>query len=151
MIRVQGAYEPRERECDMIRLSAKALASKAFPAPVLNAISLTKEGKVSALAVSSQKRLPLMPDVPTLAESGLPDAQYQFWVGAFAPAKTPKAIVERLNREVVAALKVKDVADKIVALGGSPMPMTPAEFDAFVRKEIAINAEIVKASGYEPQ
>jgi tripartite-type tricarboxylate transporter receptor subunit TctC len=92
-----------------------------------------------------------MPDVPTLAESGLPDAQYQFWVGAFAPAKTPKAIVERLNREVVAALKVKDVADKIVALGGSPMPMTPAEFDAFVRKEIAINAEIVKASGYEPQ
>jgi tripartite-type tricarboxylate transporter receptor subunit TctC len=122
-----------------------------FPAPALNAISLTKEGKVSSLAVSSPKRLPLMPDVPTLAESGLPDAQYQFWVGAFAPAKTPKAIVERLNREVVAALKVKDVADKIVALGGSPMPMTPAEFDAFVRKEIAINAEIVKASGYEPQ
>jgi tripartite-type tricarboxylate transporter receptor subunit TctC len=122
-----------------------------FPAPALNAISLTKEGKVSSLAVSSPKRLLLMPDVPTLAESGLPDAQYQFWVGAFAPAKTPKAIVERLNREVVAALKVKDVADKIVALGGSPMPMTPAEFDAFVRKEIAINAEIVKASGYEPQ
>ena len=122
-----------------------------FPAPALNAISLAKEGKVSSLAVSSPKRLPLMPDVPTLAESGLPDAQYQFWVGAFAPAKTPKAIVERLNREVVAALKVKDVADKIVALGGSPMPMTPAEFDAFVRKEIAINAEIVKASGYEPQ
>lgn len=122
-----------------------------FPAPALNAINLTNEGKVNSLAVSSPKRLPLMAKVPTLAELGLPKAQYQFWVGAFAPAKTPKAIVERLNREVVAALHVKETADKIVALGGSPMPMTPAEFDAFVRKEIALNGEIVKASGYQPQ
>lgn len=122
-----------------------------FPAPALNAINLAKEGRVNALAVSSPKRLGLMSDVPTLAEIGLPKAQYQFWVGAFAPAKTPKPIIERLNREVVAALHVKEIADKIAALGGSPMPMTPAEFDAFVRKEIALNAEIVKASGYEPQ
>jgi tripartite-type tricarboxylate transporter receptor subunit TctC len=122
-----------------------------FPAPALNAINLTKEGKVNSLAVSSPKRLPLMAEVPTLAEVGLPKAQYQFWVGSFAPAKTPKAIVERLNREVVAALHVKDTADKIIALGGSPMPMTPAEFDAFVRREIALNGEIVKASGYQPQ
>jgi tripartite-type tricarboxylate transporter receptor subunit TctC len=122
-----------------------------FPAPALNAINLTREGKVSSLAVSSPKRLGLMPDVPTLAEIGLPKAQYQFWVGAFAPARTPKPIVERLNREVVAALHVPEVVDKIVALGGSPMPMTPAEFDAFVRKEIALNAEIVRASGYQPQ
>jgi tripartite-type tricarboxylate transporter receptor subunit TctC len=122
-----------------------------FPAPALNAINLTKEGKVNSLAVSSPKRLPLMAEVPTLAEVGLPKAQYQFWVGSFAPAKTPKAIVERLNREVVAALQVKDTADRIIALGGSPMPMTPAEFDAFVRREIALNGEIVKASGYQPQ
>jgi tripartite-type tricarboxylate transporter receptor subunit TctC len=122
-----------------------------FPAPALNAINLAREGRVNALAVSSPKRLGLMSDVPTLAEIGLPKAQYQFWVGAFAPAKTPKPIIERLNREVVAALHVKETADRIVALGGNPMPMTPAEFDAFVRKEIALNAEIVKASGYEPQ
>lgn len=122
-----------------------------FPAPALNAINLAREGRVSALAISSPKRLGLMSDVPTLAEIGLPKAQYQFWVGAFAPARTPKPIIERLNREVVAALHVKETADKIVALGGNPMPMTPAEFDAFVRKEIALNAEIVKASGYEPQ
>jgi len=122
-----------------------------YPAPALNAIPLTKDGKVSSLAVSSRKRLPLMPDVPTVAEAGLPAAEYNFWVGAFAPAKTPKPIVERLNREIVAALNVKEVADKIVALGGVPMPMSPANFDAFVRKEIAINAEIVKASGYQPQ
>ena len=122
-----------------------------YPAPAVNAITLAKDGKVNALAVSSPKRLPLMPDVLTLAEAGLPQAAYNFWVGAFLPGKTPAAIVERLNREVVAALNEKAVADKIVALGGAPMPMTPAAFDAFVRKEIAINAEIVKASGYVPQ
>jgi len=122
-----------------------------FPAPALNAIALTKEGRVNSLAVSSPKRLALMADVPTLAEVGLPKAQYQFWVGAFAPAKTPKAIVDRLNREVIAALAVKETADRVIALGGGPMPMSPAEFDAFVRKEIALNVEIVKASGYRPQ
>jgi tripartite-type tricarboxylate transporter receptor subunit TctC len=122
-----------------------------YAAPAVNAISLSKEGKVSALAASSRKRLPLMPNIPTLAEVGLPDAEYNFWVGAFAPAKTPKAIIERLNREIVAALNRKEIADKIVALGGSPMPMSPSDFDAFMRKEIAVNAEIVKASGYKPQ
>jgi tripartite-type tricarboxylate transporter receptor subunit TctC len=122
-----------------------------YAAPAVNAISLSKEGKVSALAASSRKRLPLMPNIPTLAEVGLPDAEYNFWVGAFAPAKTPKAIIERLNREIVAALKRKEIADKIVALGGSPMPMSPSDFDAFIRKEITVNAEIVKASGYKPQ
>ena len=122
-----------------------------YPAPALNAISLTKEGKVSSLAVSSPKRLALVSEVPTVAELGLPKAQYQFWVGAFAPAKTPNPIIERLNREVVAALNDKVIVDKVIALGGSPMPMTTAEFAAFVRKEIAVNAEIVKASGYQPQ
>jgi len=122
-----------------------------YPAPAVNAVPLSKDGKVSALAVSSAKRLPLMPDVPTVAEAGLPGAEYNFWIGAFLPAKTAKPIVERLNREIVAALKVQAVADKIIALGGAPMPMTPGAFDAFVRKEIAVNAEIVKASGYKPQ
>jgi tripartite-type tricarboxylate transporter receptor subunit TctC len=121
-----------------------------YPAPALNAIALTKDGKVSSLAVSSPKRLPLMPDVPTSAEAGVPNAEYNFWVGAFVPAKTPKPVIDRLNREIVAALNVKAVADKIIALGGDPNPMTPAEFDKFIRGEIALNAEIVKASGYKP-
>ncbi len=122
-----------------------------YPAPALNAIPLVKDGKISVLAISAPKRLSLLPDVPTLAEAGLADALYNFWIGAFAPSGTPQPIVDRLNREVVAALKVKAVADKIVALGGEPDPMTTAQFAAFVRKEIALNAEIVKASGYKPQ
>ena len=122
-----------------------------YPAPVLNALPLAKAGKVHVLAISAVKRLALMPDVPTLAEAGLPGALYNFWIGAFAPAKTPKAIVERLNREVAIALKRPDIAEKIRNLGGEPTPMTSGEFDAFVAKEIAVNAEIVKASGYKPQ
>ena len=121
-----------------------------YPAPAVNAVPLDKDGKIISLAVSSVRRLPLMPDVRTVAEAGLPGAEYNFWIGAFLPAKTPKPIIERLNKEIVAALKVQSVADKIIALGGAPMPMTPAEFDTFVRKEIAVNAEIVKASGYKP-
>jgi tripartite-type tricarboxylate transporter receptor subunit TctC len=122
-----------------------------YPAPAVNAIGLAREGKIGVLAISAPKRLSLLPDVPTLAEAGLADALYNFWVGAFAPAQTPKPIVDRLNREVVAALKDKAVADKIVELGGTPEPMTTAQFAAFLRKEIALNAEIVKASGYKPQ
>lgn len=122
-----------------------------YPAPALNALPLAKAGKVHALAISSTKRLTLMPDVPTLAEEGLPNALYNFWIGAFAPAKTPKPIVDRLNHEVAIALGRKDIAEKIRNLGGTATPMTASEFDAFVRKEIAVNAEIVKASGYKPQ
>ena len=122
-----------------------------YPTPAANAIPLTRDGKLSSLAVSSPKRLPTMPEVATLRELGLPDAEYQFWVGAFAPAKTPKTIVERLNREIVSALNVKEVADKILALGGSPLPMTVTEFDGFVKKQIELNARIVKAAGYQPQ
>jgi tripartite-type tricarboxylate transporter receptor subunit TctC len=122
-----------------------------YPAPVLNALPLAKSGKIHVLAISAAKRIVLMPDVPTLAEEGLPNALYNFWIGAFAPAKTPKPIVDRLNQAVVAALDRKDIAEKIRNLGGEPAPMTPAAFDAFVRKEIAVNAEIVKASGFKPQ
>jgi tripartite-type tricarboxylate transporter receptor subunit TctC len=122
-----------------------------YPVPAANAIPLTRDGKINSLAVSSPKRLPTMPEVATLRELRLPDAEYQFWVGAFAPARTPKPIVERLNREIAAALNVKDVADKLLALGGTPAPMTVAEFDNFVRQQIELNAKIVKASGYQPQ
>jgi tripartite-type tricarboxylate transporter receptor subunit TctC len=122
-----------------------------YPAPLLNALPLAKAGKIHVLAISSKKRLALMPDVPTLGEEGLSNALYNFWIGAFAPAKTPKPIIDRLNHEVVAALARADIADKIRALGGEPAPMSVNEFDSFVRKEIATNAEIVKASGFKPQ
>jgi tripartite-type tricarboxylate transporter receptor subunit TctC len=122
-----------------------------YPTPAVNAIPLSRDGKIKTLAVSSPKRLPTLPEVATLRELGLPDAEYQFWVGAFAPAKTPKPIVERLNREIVAALNVKEVGDKILALGGTTLPMTQPEFEKFVKAQLELNAKIVKAAGYQPQ
>ena len=122
-----------------------------YVAPVLNTVPLFKDGKISALAVGSAKRASSLPQVPTTIEAGLPNSGYEFWVAALAPVKTPRAIVERLNREVLAALKLKDVEEKIENLGGEPMPMTPAAFDAFLRKEIAVNIDIVKVAGFKPQ
>ena len=122
-----------------------------FVAPVLNAVPFARDGKLTAVAMGSARRASSMPDVPTTTEAGVPNAGYEFWVGALAPAKTPRPIVERLNREILAAFKLKEIADKISNLGGEPMPMAPAQFDAFLRQQIALHVEIVKASGFKPQ
>jgi tripartite-type tricarboxylate transporter receptor subunit TctC len=122
-----------------------------YVAPVLNAVPLVKDNKISALAVGTAKRAASLPSVPTLDEAGLKNAGYDFWVGALVPVKTPRPIVERLNKEVRTALGLKAIADRIHTLGGEPMPMSAAEFDAYLRKEIATNVEIVKASGFKPQ
>ena len=79
-------------------------------------------------------------------ELGVPESDYNFWVGFFAPAGTPKAIVEKLNAETIKAMQNPAVKEKLASIGGDPLPMKPAEFEAFVSKEIDINAELVKAA-----
>jgi len=115
-----------------------------YPAPVMSGMELRNAGKISILAVSSAKRAPIMPDVPTVGELGLEKATYGFWIASFTQRKVPQEILARLNKEVVTALKVKEVADKIVALGGIPMPMSAPETDEFIKREIAVNAEIIR-------
>lgn len=114
--------------------------------PLPPARGLYDGGKVGILAVSGAKRSAVLPDVPTTIEAGFPNSEYNFWVGMFAPAATPKPIVDRLNAETVKALGAASVKEKLKNTG-DPMPMTPAEFTAFVNKEIDINAELVKATG----
>ncbi|MDB5509484.1 MAG: tripartite tricarboxylate transporter substrate binding protein [Hyphomicrobiales bacterium] len=115
--------------------------------PVPPALSLIRDGKLKALAVSSSKRSSVLPDVPTTVEAGLPDSGYEFWIGAFAPAKTPRAIVDRLASELRTALESPAVRTKYAALGADPMPMSSTDFDAYVRKEVELNAAIVQAVG----
>ena len=122
-----------------------------FPGPALSMLELAKSGNVNALAVSTPQRSSSMPDVPTLAEAGLPGADYTFWIGAFAPAKTPRSVAERIHSEIIKALSSPDVKKKIADLAADPMPMSMAEFDAFVRKEIKLNADIFAAAGITPQ
>jgi tripartite-type tricarboxylate transporter receptor subunit TctC len=118
-----------------------------FIVPTLPAMPMIRDGKLSAIAVSSSRRAAELPDVPTTIEAGFPDSAYNFWFGALLPARTPRDIVERLNKEIVAALQLPDVKDRIVKLGGEPTSLSPSGFDALLKQDIATNAIIVRAAG----
>ena len=105
-----------------------------------------RSGQLNALAVGSAKRLPSLPDIPTLAETGVPGYEAYSWVGIVAPAKTPKAIVTRLNQEIVDILKQKDVAEKLNQQGALPVGDTPEQFGAYIKAEIDKWGAVVRAA-----
>lgn len=116
-------------------------------APLLNSITFLREGTLQALAVSGSQRASALPDVPTTVEAGYPNSEYNFWAGVFVPAKTPPAIRNKLHAEIVKALKTPVLADRLKKLGADPFMITPAQFDALVRREIEVNTQLVKAAG----
>jgi tripartite-type tricarboxylate transporter receptor subunit TctC len=118
-----------------------------YYAPVPAALPQVRQGKLVALAVSSPTRVPTLPDVPTTLESGYPNSAYRFWLGVFAPAKTPRDIVTKLNAEIQTALQVPAVREKLTKLGVQPMAMSTDEFGKFAKEELASNAELAKAAG----
>jgi tripartite-type tricarboxylate transporter receptor subunit TctC len=110
-------------------------------------LQLIREGKLQPLAVSAHKRVSAIPDVPTFIEAGLPpDAIYPFYSGLFMPAKTPRAIVEKLQQEVTKALQAPAVQARFATLGVEPMPMTLDQFDKFFREDVAAAVSLVKAA-----
>ena len=118
-----------------------------FFAPIVSALQLIKEGKVVALAVGTAKRAALLPDIPSTVELGYAGSDFNFWVGLFAPAKTPRDIVNRMNTEATKAMQSSEIRVRYAALGAEPMPMKPDEFDAYIKSEIVLNGNIVKAAG----
>jgi tripartite-type tricarboxylate transporter receptor subunit TctC len=122
-----------------------------FLAPIAVALPFVRDGKLVALAVNTPTRLRALPDLPTLSEAGVPNAEYLFWIGVFAPAKTPSAVIDRLAREIGRALADPKIRDKLAALGVEPVQMTSQEFDAFVKKQIGVDAELVRAAGLNAQ
>jgi tripartite-type tricarboxylate transporter receptor subunit TctC len=114
---------------------------------VTSALPFINQGKLLALAVSTRKRSSALPDVPTTLEAGYPDSEYTYWNGMLVPAKTPRAIVDRLHAETEKVLKQPAVIEKFKAQGIEPLPLTPKEFDAMIAKEIQINIALVKAAG----
>ena len=122
-----------------------------FFAPVSSSLQLIKDGRLQALAVGTTTRSPQLPNVPTTIEAGYPHSDYVFWVGLFAPAATPRAVIDRLNTEALKVLASPEVKEKLEALGAEPMPMSPAAFDAFTRSEVARMAEVVKSAGIKAQ
>jgi tripartite-type tricarboxylate transporter receptor subunit TctC len=115
------------------------------------AMKLAQAGKVRAIAITSKQRSSLMPEVPTVAESGLPGYEYHTWFGLWAPAKTPKPVIEKLHGEVVKALADKRVHDRIIATAGVPSDMPLADITPFVKSEIARWHEVAQRAGIKPR
>jgi tripartite-type tricarboxylate transporter receptor subunit TctC len=122
-----------------------------FFSPISAALPFVRDGKLVALAVSTAKRSSVLPNVPTVAESGLPGFDYSLWVGLFAPAGTPPEVVDKIARDVRTTAQSPDVKERFATLGAEPMPMTPQEFTRFVQTEIDESAKVIKAAGIKAQ
>lgn len=112
-----------------------------------SSLGQVKAGKVRALAVTTAKRSPLAPDLPTIAETGVPGFDISTWFGIFAPAGTPKPALDRLHAEFAKALAAADVRDRMTSMGAEPVGNTPDEFAAFVRSEGEKYSKVIRASG----
>jgi tripartite-type tricarboxylate transporter receptor subunit TctC len=118
---------------------------------VFQAKRMVEGGKVAALATGSPKRSGLMPDVPTTLELGYANSDYNFWVGAMVPAKTPRAIVDKLNADITDLVKSPEIAAAIRKLGCDPLPMTVKEFDDLIARELEENAVLIKKAGIKAE
>jgi tripartite-type tricarboxylate transporter receptor subunit TctC len=120
-------------------------------APIPLALADIRAGKLRALAVSTKKRSPLLPEVPTIAEAGIPGFDYAVWYGVWAPAGTPAGVVEKLAKDVARALAAPDLRDWLAKRGAEPMSMTQSEFARFVQSESESAARIIKDASIKPE
>jgi tripartite-type tricarboxylate transporter receptor subunit TctC len=114
---------------------------------IASGLPFIKNGQLQALAVSSAKRSPSLPNVPTTLEAGFKDSDFNYWNGMLVPAKTPRDIIDRLQTETAKVLALPEVQAKLALQGVEPSPMTPTEMDAMIKREIDLNLKIAKAAG----
>lgn len=118
-----------------------------FFAPITASVPMVKSGKVTGLAVTTKTRSPVLPDLPTVAEAGLPGFEFNLWTGLLGPAKMPRDVKDKIAKEVAHVVTLPDVKDRFLTQGATPHTMAPAEFDAFMKNEVQRLAKVVKASG----
>jgi tripartite-type tricarboxylate transporter receptor subunit TctC len=118
--------------------------------PLAAAASALGSGKLAVLAVSSPKRVPLLPDVPSIDEAGYPDAEFRFWVGLSVPAQTPRPVIDKLHDATEAALQVPAVKERLAKLGVDPQLMSVADFDKFVKDDLAATVQLAKDAQIQP-
>ena len=118
-----------------------------FFAPLVSALPMIKDGKLQALAVGAAARSAALPDVPSMTDSGLPAAAYTFWVGLFAPAKTPQPVVDKIHAGVLKVLEMPDIKTRFANLGATPMPMDQKAFEKYLTDETKSASQLVKAAG----
>jgi tripartite-type tricarboxylate transporter receptor subunit TctC len=116
-------------------------------APIPSAQELGKSGKVRVMAINSDKRVPQLPDVPTVAEAGLPNYRYESWFGVLAPAGTPKPILAKVSADIAKVLAMKDVVDKLTVQGSIPAANSPDEFAKIIKDDTDRYGEVMKAAG----
>jgi tripartite-type tricarboxylate transporter receptor subunit TctC len=116
-------------------------------APIPSAQELGGTGKVKVLAINSSRRVPQLPDTPTVAESGLPDYKYDSWFGVMAPAGTPKPILDKIARDIALVLAMPDVKEKLDVQGSIPAPNTPEQFDAMIKSDTERYGKIMRDAG----
>ena len=123
----------------------------AMVSTVLSALSHVKSGKIRALAVTTKKRTAVLPDLPTMMESGVPDFDTSQWFGILGPARTPRAIVDRLNQSIARSSTSPDVKARFAAEGVEVVNSSPEEFAAVIKRELVQWAAVIKAAGIQPQ
>ncbi|MBI2318782.1 MAG: tripartite tricarboxylate transporter substrate binding protein [Betaproteobacteria bacterium] len=126
-----------------VAAAASGQTSLAF-ADITSALSLMKAGRVKTIGVLSKERSALAPDIPTLAETGLPGYESIGWFGFLAPAGAPAPIISRLNRDTVAVMQLQEVRERMTAVALEPWPSTPEEFTAYMKAETAKWARVIK-------
>ena len=119
--------------------------------PVSSVLPQAKAGKVIALAVAPASRIAVLPDVPTLAEAGVAGYRWDTWFGLLAPAKTPRAVVKKLNQEVARILVQPDVKERWNAMGAEPIPIAPDAFDRYISEQVALIARLAKAANIKAE
>lgn len=116
-------------------------------APIPSAQELGATGKVRVMAINSARRVPQLPDTPTVAESGLPDYKYDSWFGVLAPAGTPKPILDKVSKDIALVLAMPDVKEKLQVQGSIPAPNTPEQFDAIIKSDTERYGKIMRDAG----
>jgi tripartite-type tricarboxylate transporter receptor subunit TctC len=116
-------------------------------APIPAAKELGASGKVRVMAINSARRVPQLPDTPTVAEAGLPDYKYDSWFGVMAPAGTPKPILDKVSQDIAAVLAMADVKEKLEVQGSIPAPNNPEQFDAIIRSDTERYGKILRDAG----
>jgi tripartite-type tricarboxylate transporter receptor subunit TctC len=116
-------------------------------APLGSSVNLVRDGRLRGLAVTGEKRVGIFADLPTLAESGYPGFRWDSWGAIYGPAKMPRAVVNKLNREIVRALNDADIQQRMTALGMEPTPSSPEQLDRFLAQQIALVMQLAKKAG----
>jgi tripartite-type tricarboxylate transporter receptor subunit TctC len=117
-----------------------------FMAPIANSVNLVREGKLAGLAVSSRERDPLLPELPTVAEAGVPGYESILWFGVLTSSAVPRPIVAKLNHEIVRILEERETRERWAPIGLTPRPMAPEAFDALIRSDTATFTRIARAA-----